>query len=174
MTLSWRDVKGQLKFGFGELGGDTPWRMVKLNLTQSLLGPFAYRHIGAGSTNVGPPSSENLWGLPTGSKRKPNDRVLFIFVIQFQCRFLYTVVHAFDYSLFWDIILRFTNRQVWPPNFLAHVWGPYSTAHVRTFLNPALPHKGKKVKALHLYSATSGNCSFHSAVRHRLGRTCSL
>jgi len=25
-----------------------------------------------------------------------------------------------------------------------------------------------KVKALHLYSATSGNCSYSSAVRHRL------
>jgi len=29
-------------------------------------------------------------------------------------------------------------------------------------------------KAQHLYSATSGNCSCSSAVRHRLGRTCSL
>jgi len=26
----------------------------------------------------------------------------------------------------------------------------------------------------HLYSATRGNCSCSSAVRHRLGRTCSL
>jgi len=31
-----------------------------------------------------------------------------------------------------------------------------------------------KVIALHLYSATSGNCSCSSAVCHRLGRTCSL
>ena len=35
---------------------------------------------------------------------------------------------------------------------------------------------GVKVKRhnTYTYSAISGNCSFHSAVRHRLGRTCSL
>jgi len=31
-----------------------------------------------------------------------------------------------------------------------------------------------KAKAWHLYSAINDNCSFHGAVHHRLGRTCSL
>jgi len=32
----------------------------------------------------------------------------------------------------------------------------------------------KRQKAKHLYSAISGSCSYSSAVRPRLGRTCSL
>jgi len=50
----------------------------------------------AGLTNVGALFENKICGAyPPNQNERPNDRVLLIFVIQFQCQFLYTVVHTF-------------------------------------------------------------------------------
>ena len=93
------------------------------------------------------PVRKHLFGLySTHRIRVKGQMTAFcsVFVIQFQCQFLYAVVHTFRLVCSRVVFLIVTNRQLWRHKKFWHigvpkVWGgPGSAEHVRTFLNPAL------------------------------------